>query len=125
MLGVIHNTFYIQEYIEKGDYDVRAFIVNGDPICAITRKSSHWITNTARGGIASNLNMDDEIKAILRSVHQAIGGEFLAVDLFKKGERWLVNEVNDGGEFRNSIEPTGTDIPAIVVRAVWEMRPAK
>lgn len=125
MLGAAHNTFYIQEYIEKSDYDVRAFVVNGDPICAITRKSSHWITNTARGGIASNLHLDEGIKSLLRSVQQAIGGEFLAVDLFKKGEKWMVNEVNDGGEFRNSIEPTGIDIPAAVVRAVWEMRPAK
>ncbi len=124
MLGPMHNTFYIQEYIEKGDYDVRAFIVDGEPICAITRKSNHWITNTARGGIASNLHLDDEVKSLLRSVHQTIGGEFLAVDLFKRDDRWLVNEVNDGGEFRNSIEPTGTDIPAAVVKAVWEKRPA-
>jgi Glutathione synthase/Ribosomal protein S6 modification enzyme (glutaminyl transferase) len=89
MLGAIHNTFYIQEYIEKGDYDVRAFVVNGDPICAITRKSAHWITNTARGGAASNLPLNDEISSVLRSVHKAIGGEFLAVDLFRKeGNGW-------------------------------------
>ena len=125
MLGAIHNTFYIQEYIEKGDYDVRAFVVSGDPICAITRKSAHWITNTARGGAASNLPLDDEIRSVLRSVHSAIGGEFLAVDLFRKEGEWLVNEVNDGGEFRNSIEPTGTDIPAAVVRAAWERRPSR
>lgn len=124
MLGAIHNTFYIQEYIEKGNYDVRAFVVNGEPLCAITRQSSHWITNTARGGSASNLPLDDEISSVLRSVHSAIGGEFLAVDLFRKEERWLVNEVNDGGEFRNSIEPTGTDIPGAVVRAAWERRPS-
>lgn len=125
MLGAIHNTFYIQEYIEKGDHDVRAFVVNGDPICAITRKSTHWITNTARGGAASNLPLDDGISSVLRSVHRAIGGEFLAVDLFRKEGEWLVNEVNDGGEFRNSIEPTGTDIPAAVVKAAWERRPSR
>lgn len=124
MLGAIHNIFYIQEYIEKGDFDVRAFVVSGDPICAITRKSAHWITNTARGGAASNLHLDDDAISVLKSVHKAIGGEFLAVDLFRKDERWLVNEVNDGGEFRNSIEPTGTDIPAAVVRAAWDRRPS-
>ncbi|MDD4159684.1 MAG: RimK family alpha-L-glutamate ligase [Synergistaceae bacterium] len=123
MLGALHNTFYIQEYIEKGDYDVRAFVVSGDPVCAITRKSSHWITNTARGGAASNLPLDKDIKSVLCSVHEAIGGDFLAVDLFRKDGKWLVNEVNDGGEFRNSIEPTGTDIPAAVVRAAWNRRP--
>jgi [lysine-biosynthesis-protein LysW]--L-2-aminoadipate ligase len=122
MLGSIHNVFYIQEYIEKGGFDVRAFVVNGTPICAINRTSEHWITNTARGGKASNFSMDGEVKSLLESVHEAIGGEFLAVDLFLKDGRWLVNEVNDGGEFRNSIEPTGTDIPGEVARAAWGAR---
>ena len=121
-LGVMHNTFYIQEYVDKDGYDVRAFVVDGEPICAIKRESEHWITNTARGGQASNFQLDDETSSLLRSVQAAIGGEFLAVDLFKSQGRWLVNEVNDGGEFRNSIAPTGVDIPAAVVRAAWSKR---
>lgn len=123
MLGAMHNTFYIQEYIDKGSFDVRAFVVNGEPICAIKRESSHWITNTARGGSASNLPLNEDTSSILEAVQKAIGGEFLAVDLFKSEDRWLVNEVNDGGEFRNSIAPTGTDIPAAVVHAAWDKRP--
>jgi [lysine-biosynthesis-protein LysW]--L-2-aminoadipate ligase len=121
-LGSIHNVFYVQEYIEKGGFDVRAFVVNGDTICAINRVSDHWITNTARGGKASAFPVNDEVRSIMKEVHGAIGGEFLAVDLFNSNGRWLVNEVNDGGEFRNSIEPTGTDIPGAVVRAAWEAR---
>ena len=97
--------------VDKGSFDVRAFVVDGEPLCAIARSSQHWITNTARGGSASNMPLDDEVSELLRSVHRAIGGEFLAVDLFKRGDQWLVNEVNDGGEFRNSIAPTGKDIP--------------
>lgn len=122
MLGALHNTFYIQEYVDKGSFDVRAFVTEGEPLCAIRRESGHWITNTARGGSASNLPLDEELKDILRKVHYAVGGEFLAVDLFKANGGWLVNEVNDGGEFRNSIEPTDTDIPAMVVRAAWNTR---
>ena len=125
MLGAAHNTFYIQEYIDKGSFDVRAFVVGGEPLCAIARSSEHWITNTARGGSASKLPVDETIGAILRSVHGAIGGEFLAVDLFKSDRGWLVNEVNDGGEFRNSIAPTGVDIPGAVVTAAWNARRGK
>ena len=113
---------YIQEFVDKGSFDVRAFVVDGEPLCAIARTSQHWITNTARGGSASNMPLDDEVSELLRSVHRAIGGEFLAVDLFKSNGRWLVNEVNDGGEFRNSIAPTGKDIPGAVVEAAWNKR---
>lgn len=122
MLGAIHNIFYIQEFVDKGDFDVRAFVVGGEPLCAISRSSDHWITNTARGGSASNMPLDDEVEGLLRSVHAAIGGDFLAVDLFRNGGRWMVNEVNDGGEFRNSIAPTGKDIPGAVIAAAWNRR---
>ncbi|GHV56940.1 lysine biosynthesis protein LysX [Synergistales bacterium] len=123
-LGSAHNIFYVQEYIEKNGFDVRAFVVNGEPIGAINRVSDHWITNTARGGKASKFEIDGEVGELLRGVHRAIGGEFLAVDLFRSEGKWLVNEVNDGGEFRNSIEPTGVDIPGAVVRAAWGARRA-
>ena len=45
-----HSIFYIQEYIDKPDRDIRSFVVGDETICAITRSSEHWITNTARGG---------------------------------------------------------------------------
>ena len=35
MLGAIHNTFYIQEFVDKGSFDVRAFVVDGEPLCAL------------------------------------------------------------------------------------------
>ena len=122
-LGAAHATFYLQAYVEKGGFDVRAFVIGGEPRCAIRRESSHWITNTARGGRATSLPLDDDLTALLRRVHRAVGGEFLAVDLFSTAEGWLVNEVNDGGEFRNSVEPTGVDIAAEVVRCAWAARP--
>lgn len=121
-LGAMHLTFYIQEYVDKGPFDVRAFVVNGEPLCAISRTSAHWITNTARGGTAAKCDLDDEALNILRKVQAVIGGEFLAVDLFKQNGRWVVNEVNDGGEFRNSIAPTGKDIPGEIVKAAWSKR---
>ncbi len=46
----------------------------------------------------------------------AVGGGVLALDLMEDPDRGLlVNEVNHTMEFRNSIAPTGVDIPARVV----------
>jgi [lysine-biosynthesis-protein LysW]--L-2-aminoadipate ligase len=40
----------------------------------------------------------------------------LAIDVFEHPERgYLVNEVNHTMEFRNSIAPTGVDIPGRIV----------
>lgn len=111
-----HGSIYIQEYIEKGGRDIRAFVVGGEVICAIYRQSDHWITNTARGAMASNCPVTPEIAAISQQAAQAVGGELLAIDLFEDPERGLlVNEINGTMEFRNSIETTGVDIPDRII----------
>jgi len=121
-MGPLHQVFYVQEYIEKHGYDVRAFIVGGEPIAAIRRLSDHWITNTARGAKAVAEPVDGELGRLLRRVHAAIGGDILAVDVFPTDDRgWLINEVNDDAEFRNSIEPTGVDIPGEIMHFCWKL----
>ena len=59
-----HSIFYIQEYVPKGNRDIRAFVVGDETICAIYRHSEHWITNTARGAHATNCPVTDELHSI-------------------------------------------------------------
>lgn len=117
-----HSIFYIQEYINKPDRDLRTFVVGDETICGITRHSAHWITNTARGGQAENCPITPEIDELSRAAAAAVGGGILAIDLLETetGEL-LVNEVNYTMEFRNSIKPTGVDIPARMVDYVLQV----
>ena len=110
-----HSIFYIQEYIEKRGRDIRTFVVGDQCIAGIYRESSHWITNTARGAVAVNCPITDEIAQISLAAAAAVGGGILAIDLFESPRGLLVNEVNYTMEFRNSIAPTGVDIPAKMV----------
>ncbi len=117
VLGTYHHSiFYIQEYIRKPGRDIRAFVVGDETICAIYRNSGHWITNTARGGVASNCPVTPEINRLSVAAAQACGGGILAVDILEDQDRGLlVNEVNYTMEFRNSIDTTGVNIPSRVV----------
>ena len=110
-----HSIFYIQEYIEKSGRDIRTFVVGDACIAAIYRESDHWITNTARGAIANNCPITDEIAELSLAAADAVGGGLLAVDLFETPDGLIVNEVNYTMEFRNSIKPTGVNIPAKMV----------
>jgi [lysine-biosynthesis-protein LysW]---L-2-aminoadipate ligase len=114
-LGVHHQVFYIQEYINKPGRDIRAFVIGDEPICAIYRASENWITNTARGGQASNCPLTPELTDICRKTAQAMGGGLLAVDVFETDTGYTINEVNHTMEFRNSITTTGVDIPARMI----------
>jgi len=95
-LGVNHQVFYIQEFVNKPGRDIRAFVIGDEPIGAIYRSSENWITNTAR----------------------ALGGGLLAIDVFESENGLTVNEVNHTMEFRNSIATTGVNIPALMVEYV-------
>ncbi len=118
--GYNHSIFYIQEYINKPGRDIRAFSVGGKTICAIYRNSEHWITNTARGGVASNCPVTKEIDEICKKTSKAIGGGLLAMDLFETKDSFSVNEVNHTMEFRNSVHTTGINIPKLMVDYVLE-----
>lgn len=112
-----HSIFYIQEYIEKPQgRDIRSFVVGDTCICAIYRTSGHWITNTARGGAATNCPVTPELAQISVAAAEAVGGGVLAVDVLETSDGGLlVNEVNYTMEFRNSIDTTGVNIPARVI----------
>ena len=115
-----HSIFYIQKYVEKQGRDIRSFVVGNECIAAIYRSSSHWITNTARGAVATGCPVTDEIASLSVAAAHAVGGGVLAVDLFESTAGLLVNEVNYTMEFRNSIDTTGVNIPERVVTYVLE-----
>lgn len=111
-----HHIHYVQEHITKPQRDIRAFVVGERTICAIYRTSEHWVTNTARGAVASNCPVTPELESLCRRAAQAVGGGILAIDVFEDPQRGLlVNEINATMEFRNSIAPTGVDIPNLML----------
>ena len=110
-----HKIFYIQEYIDKPNRDIRTFVVGDETIGAIYRESEHWITNTAQGGEATNCPVTDEIDQICQEAANAVGGGILAVDLLEGADGLTVAEVNYTVEFKNSVEPTGVDIPGKII----------
>ena len=110
-----HHVYYSQALVDKPGRDIRAFYVGARTVCAIYRTSPHWITNTARGGVADNCPVTPELDALCQRAAAAVGGGLLAIDLLEAPDgQLLLNEINHTMEFRNSSAPTGVDIAAEV-----------
>ena len=113
---------YVQEHVDKAGADYRVFVVGGEPVAAIARRSEHWVTNTARGASAEGVEVTGELRDLSARASEAVGGDVVAVDLFESpesapgGRRMLVNEVNHSMEFRNSVDTTGVNIPLLVAK---------
>jgi len=116
VLGSPHQkSFYIQKYIKKPGRDIRAFVIDGKTICAIYRDSPHWITNTARGGVATNCPVNKEISNLSKKASDAVGGGILSMDIFETDAGMQINEINHTTEFKNSEKPTGVSISGAIV----------
>lgn len=117
----VQQVYYIQEYVDKnrdgnGSFrDIRAFAIGDEVACAIYRTSPHWITNTARGGKATNCPVTPELREIALRAAEAVGGGVLALDLMETPSGLTCHEVNHTIEFKNSVAPTGVDIPGRIV----------
>lgn len=117
----IQQVYYLQEYIEKNGTpgglhrDIRAFVVGGQTIGAIWRNSPHWITNTARGGNATKCEVTPELHELCQKAADAVGGGVLALDLMEGSNGLVCHEINHTMEFRNSVAPTGVDIPGKII----------
>jgi [lysine-biosynthesis-protein LysW]--L-2-aminoadipate ligase len=116
-----HSIFYLQRYVEKHGRDIRSFVVGDECIAAIYRTSDHWITNTARGGVASNCPVTAEIGELSVRAAKAVGGGMVAIDLFETKDGIIVNEVNHTMEFKNSVTTTGVNIPGAMVDYVLKV----
>ena len=112
----LHTVFYIQEYVDKPQRDIRAFVVGDETICAVYRNSKHWITNTAQGGVISKCEVNDELNDLCVRAADAVGGGVIAVDVMETNNGYTVHEANYTMEFKNSVAPTGVDIPGKILQ---------
>jgi [lysine-biosynthesis-protein LysW]---L-2-aminoadipate ligase len=118
----LHQIYYVQEYVDKPQRDIRAFVVGDQTICAVYRESAHWITNTARGAKTVECKVTDELNDLCVRAAHAVGGGIIAVDVMEtKSGAYTVHEANYTMEFRNSIVPTGIDIPQKILEYVVEV----
>lgn len=116
------DPFYVQHYVEKPGRDIRTLVVGTETVYAVYRHSSHWITNTARGGETSICPITPEIDHISLAAARAVGGEVVAVDLLETADgRLLVNEVNHTPEFHGAVRATQLDVSGKIVDYVSQV----
>ncbi len=113
----LYQVYYLQEFVKRPQRDIRSFVINGETVAAIYRYSgpSEWRTNTARGGRAEKCRITAELNELSVRAAEAVGGEFVGVDLMEGEDGLLVHEVNNTTEFKNTVPATGVDIPGMVI----------
>jgi len=115
-----HHIFYVTKYIEKPGRDIRVTIVGSEIICAVYRKNSHWISNTARGGIIEKCEINNDILNICKKIINCLGEGIIGVDIFESKDGYLVNEINHTVEFKNIQKTLNIDIGEKIIKYCLE-----
>ncbi|HEX2022030.1 MAG TPA: lysine biosynthesis protein LysX [Candidatus Thermoplasmatota archaeon] len=136
--SVTHGVTYAQEYVQKPGRDIRAFWIGDRVVAAIYRTNDrHFITNTAQGGRASACPVTEDLQRLCERAARAVGGGagaggaatpngkfggVLAMDVMETPDGGLTcHEVNHTMEFKNSVAPTGVDIPGLIIDYVVDV----
>lgn len=125
-LELSRAVFYLQEYVPHGGRDIRAFVVAGRVVAAMTRRGSGWKTNLAQGARPERIELPARLAEISRRAAGLLEADYAGVDLLESEEgRAFVLEVNGIPGWRGLQQTTQVDIAgALAEHAVSAVRPA-
>ncbi len=114
------GVLYLQRFVRHPGWDVRAFVVGGEVVAAMTRFArGDWRTNAAQGGRCERRTLSDTERSLALRAASAVGADIAGVDLLPgpAGELFVL-EVNAVPGWRALAAATGRDVAADVVRYV-------
>ncbi len=117
-LEQIRAVFYVQQAIDHGGRDIRAFVVGGRLIGAIERHAAgdDWRTNVARGAEARPVTLSPEWERMAVAAARAVEADYAGVDLLPgPGGSAFVLEVNGIPGWQGLQQATGIDVASAVV----------
>ena len=88
---------YLQRFVgrEEGWRDFRVMVIGGEPVAAMLRHGSSWVTNVRRGARCERVAAAGDLAAQSIAAAAAVGADYAGVDLIEDADgRLLVLEVN-------------------------------
>jgi RimK family alpha-L-glutamate ligase len=119
-LELTRSVFYLQEFVAHGGRDIRAFVVGGRLLAAMTRRAAGWKTNVSQGARTEPLALAGPLERLAVEAASVLEAHYAGVDLLCGDDgRALVIEVNGIPGWRGLQETTDIDVAdAIVEHAI-------
>ncbi|HII66166.1 TPA: RimK family alpha-L-glutamate ligase [Candidatus Woesearchaeota archaeon] len=111
-LIALRQPFLIQEYIDTGGVDIRAFVVGNEVVASVKRVASRGEVraNVHMGGTGKAHPLDTYQKRVAIDAAKAIGAEICAVDMLEGPKGPLVIEANVSPGLQGIISTTGVNV---------------
>ena len=121
-LIALKQPFLIQEYIETGGVDVRAFVVGDKVIASMKRRAvrGEMRANIHVGGIGETCVLNQQTKKIAIDTSASIGAEICAVDMLESPKGPLVIEANLSPGIQGITKATSINVADKIAKYLFE-----
>jgi RimK family alpha-L-glutamate ligase len=89
-----HGVIYMQEFVEHGNSDIRAFVLGDQVISSMRRVATGWKTNYSQGAKPAHTEISDEFKELAIKAAKAVGCKVAGVDILEGPEGPRIVDVN-------------------------------
>jgi ribosomal protein S6--L-glutamate ligase len=121
-LSSLRQPFIIQEYIETGGVDIRAFVIGGEVVAAYQRraKGDEKRANIHAGGTGETIELDAETRRIAVRAAKALEADICGVDILPSHRGPVVLEVNISPGLQGVTEHTGIDVADLIAKHCFD-----
>lgn len=89
-----HGVLYLQEYVDHGTSDIRAFVINDRVAAAMRRVATGWKTNYSQGARPTPTTLSKEFEEMAIKASQAVGCKISGVDILEGPDGPKICDVN-------------------------------
>ena len=114
-LGHLNEVFYLQEYIEHFNRDIRILVIGDKAIAGMYRVSNNWKTNIHAGARMEPIELTIELKELAIKAAKAVKTEIGGVDIVESEKGFYVLEVNSIPGFTALQKVTDINIPKEII----------
>lgn len=93
-LGQLNEVFYLQEFVEHYNRDIRILVINNQVIASMHRISDNWKTNIHAGAHMRPLKINEELKELAIKAAEITKTDIAGVDIMESNEGYQVIEIN-------------------------------
>jgi RimK family alpha-L-glutamate ligase len=114
-LGQLNKIFYLQEFIEHNNRDIRILVIGNKAVAGMFRVSDSWKTNVHAGARVEPIELSKELKTLAVKAAQVVKTEIAGVDIVESENGYLVLEVNSIPGFTALQQVTDFNIPERII----------
>jgi len=114
-LGQLNEIFYLQEFIEHYNRDIRILVIGDKTIAGMYRVSDNWKTNIHAGAHSQPLEITNELESLAIKAAKVTKTEIAGVDIVESERGYLVLEVNSIPGFTALQKVTDINLAAEIV----------